>query len=320
MALRRPWLAAALLGPMCPWGRPMRDYGRVFSAIWASDDFRALTEDGRALVLYLLTCQHGTLAGVFRLPDGYVGEDLQWGHERVAEGFANIATKGFATRCEATKWVWVCKYLEWNPLENPNQRKAAVKLSDQVPGGCQWRQAFRRVCGQEIGLEAEPLANPSATLPESVLGAVEGTGEGEGTGTQKPKSPANPPDAPAPPAAAADAPVTKGKRIADDWALPRLWGAWAVANYPHWTADTVRKIATGFHNHFKAKSGKDATKLDWKATWENWCDSGITQRDYPAPKTAPDREAENARIVAEAREIYARQNGAARNDHNTIDA
>lgn len=141
----------------------MRDYGKVFSRIWESVDFRSLTEDGRALVMYLLTCQHGTIAGVFRVPDGYACEDLQWSAERVSEGFRNIEAKGFATRCEVTKWVWVCKYLEWNPPENPNQRKAAVKMAASVPDGCCWKSEFMRVCGPSIGIDqhaTEPTKTP----------------------------------------------------------------------------------------------------------------------------------------------------------------
>jgi hypothetical protein len=151
----------------------LRDYGKVFSRIWESGDFRALTEDGRALVLYLLTCQHGTIAGVFRVPDGYACEDLQWTPERVAEGFANVSAKGFATRCEATKWVWVSKFLEWNQPENPNQRKSAVKVALSVPDACGWKREFMRVCGPTLGIELPtvppPSANPSPTVPQPFL-------------------------------------------------------------------------------------------------------------------------------------------------------
>ena len=142
----------------------MRDYGKVFSRIWESTDFRSLSEDGRALALYLLTCQHGTIAGVFRVPDGYACEDLQWSAERVAEGFANLKAKGFATRCEDSKWVWVTKFLEWNPPENPNQRKAAAKVALSVPESCSWKLDFIRVSGASLGIEAPVKANPSLTV------------------------------------------------------------------------------------------------------------------------------------------------------------
>ncbi|MES2973390.1 MAG: hypothetical protein V4757_07265 [Pseudomonadota bacterium] len=116
-------------------------------------------------MLYLLTCQHGTIAGVFRVPDGYACEDLQWTPERVAEAFRETLSKGFANRCETSKWVWVFKFLEWNPPENPNQRKSAAKIAAAVPAECAWKLDFMRVCGPLVGLEVPPPPNPPATVP-----------------------------------------------------------------------------------------------------------------------------------------------------------
>lgn len=148
----------------------MRDYGRVYSKFWTSTDIQALSDDGRLLALYLLSGPHGTIAGVCRLPDGYVCEDLKWPAQRVTEGFTELLRKGFANRCGTTKWVWVCRFLTWNTPENPNQWKAARKIADQVPVECSWIAAFRRVfaiaAGEEPPPEPSPGSNGSETLPE----------------------------------------------------------------------------------------------------------------------------------------------------------
>lgn len=143
----------------------MRDYGKVYSTFWSSSTIVPLSDDGRMLALYLLTCAHSTIAGVFRMPDGYVSEDLPgWSVERVRKGFAELFANGFANRCETTKWVWIVKHLKWNPPDNPNQRKAAAKVAASIPPECAWKQAFMRVCGPELGLEAPAGANPSETV------------------------------------------------------------------------------------------------------------------------------------------------------------
>lgn len=161
----------------------MRDYGKVHTCFWSSETTRAMSEDGRALALYLLTCSHGTLAGIFRVPDGYICEDMQWSVERVQQTLSELLAKGFANRCETTKWVWIIKHLEWNPPENPNQRKAAVKLWTQVPDGCVWKADYHRDCGEIIGLDPlpkeEPLPNPSETLSKPVAVAVAVTEESQ---------------------------------------------------------------------------------------------------------------------------------------------
>lgn len=131
----------------------MREYGKVHVSFWSSADMRRLSEDGRILALYLLTSHHGTIAGVFRLPNGYACEDLQWTIERLGKGFAELLESGFATRCERTNWVWVRKHLRWNPPENPNQRKAAAKVFAQVPDECGFRVELARVLASIVGAD-----------------------------------------------------------------------------------------------------------------------------------------------------------------------
>ncbi|MFM0608709.1 hypothetical protein PQR05_29685 [Paraburkholderia sediminicola] len=77
-----------------------------------------------------------------------------------------------------------------------------------------------------------------------------------------------------PDGSAASRAATKGARIPDDWKLPRNWGMWAKENPDlpgDWTDEHIRRLGLQFHNYWKAKSGRDAVKRDWFATWQNWC-------------------------------------------------
>lgn len=111
----------------------MRDYGKVHTSFWISDGMRRVSDDARLLALYLLTGQHTNMIGCFRLPDGYVSEDLSWTPERVSKGFDELSANGFATRDFSSKWVLIRNFLSWNSIENPNQGIAALRLFDQVP-------------------------------------------------------------------------------------------------------------------------------------------------------------------------------------------
>lgn len=73
----------------------------------------------------------------------------------------------------------------------------------------------------------------------------------------------------------------RAARLSPEWVLPNQWGQWAIDKYPHLTADVIRDEGVKFGNHWRAKSGKDATKLDWYATWQNWCMSEIFQKAHP---------------------------------------
>lgn len=64
--------------------------------------------------------------------------------------------------------------------------------------------------------------------------------------------------------------VGRGSRLPTDWKLPRSWGQWALAEFTV-DAQTVRVTSQSFRDYWCAKTGSQASKLDWEATWRNWC-------------------------------------------------
>lgn len=63
----------------------------------------------------------------------------------------------------------------------------------------------------------------------------------------------------------------RGTRLPKEWLLPKSWGLWALNEFPTWTEDHVRTEADKFRDYWVALPGKAALKLDWEATWRNWC-------------------------------------------------
>ena len=60
----------------------------------------------------------------------------------------------------------------------------------------------------------------------------------------------------------------RGTRLSKDWNLPKDWGDWAIRE--GWSDSVIRTEADKFRDYWISKAGKDATKLDWGATWRNW--------------------------------------------------
>lgn len=156
----------------------MRDYGKLFSGFWTSPDIQSMTDDGKILAAYVLTCHHANIIGCFRLPDGYVADDLGWCFERVSKGFDELFAKGFATRDNQSKWVVVHKYLKWNQPENPNQVKAAIKAFDTIPESSGVKPLLARSIAEfcdEFNYEIlKPFLNPSETVAKPVTVTVTG--------------------------------------------------------------------------------------------------------------------------------------------------
>ena len=228
----------------------MRDYGKVHSSFWSSPTISALTDDGKMLALYLMTCQHNTIAGVFRIPDGYAREDLGWDAVRVVDGFVELFDKGFATRCIDTKWVWIRKHLVWNPPENPNQRKAIAKIAAQVPDECAWKLDFMRVCGELSGNPTPPEttqnSNGCGTVAEPFLNQEQEQEQEQESRERKP--------------------AKKGARLAEP-SLPDEWATFCRAERPDLNP---AKTFDRFRDYWQAQPGAKGVKLDWLATWRNW--------------------------------------------------
>lgn len=63
---------------------------------------------------------------------------------------------------------------------------------------------------------------------------------------------------------------SKATRLPNDWHLPDEYREWAMDVFK---IDRAKVALTGakFKDFWIAKSGQNATKLDWLATWRNWC-------------------------------------------------
>jgi hypothetical protein len=105
-------------------------YYRVSPAIWRQ---RKWTEDMRLLALYLLTCPHRTIEGLFVLPMPYICGDMKWLPERLAEPFASLLEDGFFEYDEENEVCFIVKALHYQPPRNPNMVKAAIRRVQTVP-------------------------------------------------------------------------------------------------------------------------------------------------------------------------------------------
>ena len=95
-------------------------YGRIEETFWHDPKIRAMSEDARNLMLYLLTCPHKNRLGCFALDPYYAAADLQWNPDRVTEALVELNDRDRIAWDPDHRVVLIRRFLRYNTLENPN--------------------------------------------------------------------------------------------------------------------------------------------------------------------------------------------------------
>lgn len=102
-------------------------YFRVSPKLW----HESWDNDQRLLALYLLTCEHRTTEGLFRLPQAYVSADLGWSQKRLQKAWDALVKEDFIRYMGGV--VLIVQALKYQAPGNPNQIKAALNALERVP-------------------------------------------------------------------------------------------------------------------------------------------------------------------------------------------
>jgi len=104
-------------------------YYRVGPGVWNQN----WDDEARLLAFYLLTCEHRTVEGLFRLPAAYIAEDTGWSLDRIEAAFRTLERDGFVERDSASKMVLVVNALRFQKPANANGVHAAISKLRDLP-------------------------------------------------------------------------------------------------------------------------------------------------------------------------------------------
>jgi len=170
-------------------------------------------------------------------------EDQKAVRDYVREGLSTLSRHSLLTRYEVSgkRFVFIVNWDKHQRIDKPGKPRFPRPPEPLTSGN------------------PPPSARPSGESPETL---APGTGEQRNRGRRT----TPPPLRGDPPRAVALAPK-RATRIPDDFAVTDAMVAWARENTPHVDG---RLEFEQFRDYWHAKSGKDATKIDWVATWRNW--------------------------------------------------
>ena len=108
-------------------------YTRVHNHLWDDDKFKALRAEGKLAFLYLLSCKHSNIIGLYCLPSEYAQADLGMSSEMITGVFSEMLRLEMIGYDPSTKVIFVKNKLKYQPIENKNQAKAAVENLRVLP-------------------------------------------------------------------------------------------------------------------------------------------------------------------------------------------
>ncbi|MFI2577722.1 hypothetical protein ACH5AJ_36615 [Streptomyces rochei] len=159
---------------------------------------------------------------------------------RTSGDLASLSTAGLIARYEVAErhYLFIVGWDEHQRVSHPSKarypRPPEPVTSENIPSPA------------VSGGSPETLASPPETLaPEQGAGSRE-----QGAGSREQESPRK-----------------RGTRLPDDFAVTDEMKTWFTTTCPGVNGP---RETEKFRNYWSAKSGKDATKVDWPATWRNW--------------------------------------------------
>jgi len=231
----------------------MRDYGIVSPKFWVGQTGKALRGDmpAQLLALYLMTSPHASMIGVFHCPVLYMAHETGMNFEGASKALASLIEAGFCTFDEASEEVFVKRMAAFQVGEQldakDNRCKGIAKEAAKIQSSSVKADFVAQYSGAfHLPVEVEKVSPFEApTKPRT----------GTGTRTEEVTPPASP------------AASTKGSRLSANWKPTTELKEWAVTERPDLD---INSAADSFVDFWKAKTGKDASKLDWDATFRNW--------------------------------------------------
>lgn len=108
-------------------------YYRVSPKVWRHAKKAGWGDRETLLALYLLTCPHRNMAGLYYLPREYMQADLGWDAGSLRGALDALWRDDFVRYDDDAQVVLILNALAYDAPDNPNQIKAAMKQLEELP-------------------------------------------------------------------------------------------------------------------------------------------------------------------------------------------
>ena len=161
----------------------MREYGSVSPRFWIGETGKALRgqPEAQVLALYLMTCPHANMIGVFHCPVLYMAHETGLGMEVASKALASLTKAGFCDYDEASETVFVVRmaaHQVGEQLKADDKRVLGVRKEYERIAVARMKTQFLAIYSKAFHLTGEPPkqpegkgdASPSDAPPKQLTG------------------------------------------------------------------------------------------------------------------------------------------------------
>ncbi len=111
----------------------MRDFSKINPSLWASKRFVSLDDKAKLFYLYCLSAPLSNSCGCYRLPIGYIMEDLGWKRVGILYGIDTVSQSGLISYDYDESVVFIDRWYEYNSPNNPKHCLKVISELASVP-------------------------------------------------------------------------------------------------------------------------------------------------------------------------------------------
>jgi hypothetical protein len=108
-------------------------YSRIPSHLWTDEEFSRLSDRAKLGTMYVLSCPHRCLEGIFKLPPHYAIADLGWTMKTWNSVLTILQESGFLKWDSRTNVMLIVNALRYQSPENPNQIASTLQRISNLP-------------------------------------------------------------------------------------------------------------------------------------------------------------------------------------------
>lgn len=123
----------------------MARYYPVSPQFWTDPTVKAWDDETRLLALYVLTCPHRNLEGLYHLPPLYIEANLGWPKAAIKKAMRRLERDGFLSVDSKSEVVLIRQALKYQHPKSKKQLQGALKALEEVPPN-DLRDEFMEAC------------------------------------------------------------------------------------------------------------------------------------------------------------------------------